>query len=405
MFVDALAGEAAQSKQRGPVQRGFARLRGFAEVVAGKGALSKPRGLSRLRVVAAVVAGEGALSKQRGFARLRVLVTGLALLGGPQTLLAQAPAVAPTEDVAMGGRVVVVGNPQDLLSQRIVAELESLGYRSETVTPDPSATADPGALEELARQYEASAAIWVDTATERISIWVVDRVTGKTLLRRVDNDEDDRVVAVRAVELLWSGLLELERDAQPTGSEVPPPPASQRLLRVPNPRYGLHFDVAVGGAPGGLGVGAFGRLGFRWMPRRHMGLGIEGAVPFSAMRGSAAEGAIDARAGWLGLGPRFGWGRPRGRLHGFLGLLGGAMLFAVRGTADAPFESLRDRTIVGFVEITGRIEVGLTPRLRLGLGASGGVGLPIPGIRVDARRAARWGLPFVSGSLGLTVIW
>ena len=72
----------------------------------------------------------------------------------------------------------------------------------------------------------------------RRELWVSDRLTGKTLVRRVDADPEraPRLVAMRGVELLRASLLELESpphdDAPPaTPALAQPPPSGHRALR------------------------------------------------------------------------------------------------------------------------------------------------------------------------------
>lgn len=301
--------------------------------------------------------------------------------------------------------MLVVGFSEGSLHQRIVAELEALGYEAASVSVAPEAERGPDELEVLARAHRASAAIWVDAAQDHIAIWVVDRMTGKTLLRRIPLEEEERIVAVRAVELLWSGLLELERSPQPPSADMPPPPATQRLLRPADPRHGVALGIAVAGSPGGLSAAAFVRGGFRWMPHRRIGLLVQVTGPLTALRGAAAEGQFDARAGWAGLGPRVAWGRPRGRVQGAVAVTGGPALFAVRGTAVPPFQGLRDLVVVAMIEAVASMDVALSSHVRLGVEGSAGVGLPVPAVIVASHRAAHWGRPLFLGTLALAYVW
>jgi hypothetical protein len=92
------------------------------------------------------------------------------------------------------------------------AELETAGF--EVVVQRSGAADSARALDQAAHDADAFAAITVFDIAGGISgdVWVTDRVTGKTLLRRVEatDDEASRIVALRAVELLDASLVELD---------------------------------------------------------------------------------------------------------------------------------------------------------------------------------------------------
>lgn len=137
--------------------------------------------------------------------------------------------------VARAQQVLVVAEQESPATRRCAAELDGLDLEPLFVAMVPPL--DAGALSALARDRGAIAAIAVVGAAGRYDIWVVDRVTGKALLREVvleGDDPDGGELALRAVELLRASLLELEAP-HPSRGAVPAPPEIERLLSPSEP--------------------------------------------------------------------------------------------------------------------------------------------------------------------------
>lgn len=301
--------------------------------------------------------------------------------------------------------VAVVGDADSELTRRIAAELELIGFHSRIVAPPPDP--DPRRLESLSRGLHAAAAIYIDTGQAQLELWVVDRMTGKTLLRRISLEEEPRVVAVHAVELLRAGLLELDRNPEPVAAEVSPPPQVRTLLRPESPRFGLSLAAAIAWAPGGLSPAGQLHAAFRFMPHPRIGLFAGAVAPMVASRIRADEGEAEVRAGWFIVGPRLGFGRPRGTVHGDLALGLGPAFFGMTG-APGPtpgYESRRDLVVTAVAELSAALEINLTARLRFRLGASAGICMPVPRVNFGNRRVTQWCLPYAAGSLGLAYVW
>lgn len=93
---------------------------------------------------------------------------------------------------------------------RLRAELVSLGFEVE-LAPAPEVEPSRASLEQAAREAGAVAALRVRASRAGVEVWVMDRVTSKTVLREVvfTGGDDEGLVAVRAVELLRASLLEV----------------------------------------------------------------------------------------------------------------------------------------------------------------------------------------------------
>ena len=129
--------------------------------------------------------------------------------------------------------------------QRTRAELEAAGFAVELATLVPGTD-----IIGLAKTHGAFAAIKVSRPIDEstgITVHVVDRVTGKSTTRTLDAKKDGQTperVAIRAVELLYASLLELQT-AAPFEGEVRATPlieaaASQQLMAPSDdPELGL----------------------------------------------------------------------------------------------------------------------------------------------------------------------
>lgn len=159
------------------------------------------------------------------------------------------------------------------------SELRAAGF--EVVMVSAVATT-PQELEALAEKSQSVAAISIEQPPGGVtaSVWVTERMTGKTLLRSVRPEkispEAPSIVALRAVELLRASLLELNENHPPRGSM--PVPASVRAWIAPEPKsrpvspdsrpllWGVAMGATLLGAPGGVPASVGPALGFLWHP-------------------------------------------------------------------------------------------------------------------------------------------
>jgi len=151
--------------------------------------------------------------------------------------------VASSRALAEGSRIVVIhpAEEKDILreaAERLRAELVAGGYEVEMV--DAENGADPTKTLEDPRLAAAAALTIVPTGDgAAIDVFVADRATEKTLVRKVAVDahsvpDPAKVLAVRAVELLHASLMEAGAPDGPSKapavaeppSDPPPPPVS-----------------------------------------------------------------------------------------------------------------------------------------------------------------------------------
>ncbi|MCA9712399.1 MAG: hypothetical protein KDK70_41570, partial [Myxococcales bacterium] len=235
----------------------------------------------------------------------------------------------------------------------------------------------------------------------RVEIWRSDpeRVRLTEVLVAADDLEGSRALAVRSAELL--GLLATraqphrsrgsQRLAGPEGPEGPEAPLGAHedgsRAKPPRPRFGVGAGIAAGSTLQGP-VAAFARLRLQHMPHPRVGVVVVGTAPLVST-------TTEARAGGLGVGPRFVLRRPDAVLVPDLSATVG-MSLVDRG---APPVAVGAR-----VDGAAGLELAVSPRIRLrGEGAVGICARTLP-TRSEHRLGSARG-PLVLGALGLGVVF
>ncbi|XXT23275.1 hypothetical protein WME94_17210 [Sorangium sp. So ce429] len=255
---------------------------------------------------------------------------------------AAAPPAPSQEAAAAASRVAIVeADADDPLvreaATRLRAELGAAGFEVVSVPParDGDARDVRAALERAARDEGAfaAAAIFRSRAGATADLWIVDRVTQKTVVRTVEvaGAAAPSVMAVRAVELLQASLLE----ANLLASRPPPGGAAADSVAVPD-------DVR------------------RWMaPVRRQAAADPAAERPGMLAGIGVEAGLAALQSTGGIGPALG---PALRLSYGGGAAGGGVLpagLAARLTFAGPTlaPALGDARALGTVSV--RQEVAL----------------------------------------------
>ncbi|WP_437818485.1 hypothetical protein [Sorangium sp. So ce1078] len=202
---------------------------------------------------------------------MRSLPLMASLLLAPALAPARAAAAPPQPAAAAASRVVIVeGDTDDPLvreaATRLRAELGAAGFEVVRVPRgregDARAALERAALDEGAF---AAAAIFRSRAGATADLWIVDRVTQKTVVRTVEvaGAAAPSVMAVRAVELLQASLLEanlLSSRAPPEGAaggaRAAVPEDVQRWMAPVRRQAGADPAVGRPGMLAGFGVEA-----------------------------------------------------------------------------------------------------------------------------------------------------
>lgn len=228
---------------------------------------------------------------------------------------------------------------------RVHGELVSAGFNVEVAALSPSDMLV--ALEQVAKTpgVDAVVAILGDTSPDSIALWVVDRVTGKTTIRRLPNpgasDRAAESLAIRALELLRASLLEITMTTDDR-SQFPPPPAVTRLMKETlDPRAVARWSIEAGGnlltSPGGslanveplLRVSR--RFGSYWLARLSVsGLGTRGKT--DSAFGTAL---VDQEFAVVETGVRL---RPNARIQPVFVVGAGTLRVQAEGRATWPYQ-------------------------------------------------------------------
>ena len=275
-------------------------------------------------------------------------------------------------------------------------------------------------LERIAPTMAATAVVAVVAGADPGSaeLWVVDRVTGKTVVRRVRADPKAaariaEVLSVRAVELLRASFLELAISTRPpidaVDAPVPTTPAVTRFATEPLAEPDWTWAVEAGGgaigavAPNGGGVGnefipvariehAFGKRLCARVTFAGLGSQARAATPGGYADVSQSLAIAEAMV-------RFRRGR---RLEPIVSIGAGTLRLAAEGHESAPYVASSGARWAAAVDAGVGLRVPLRPRrFELGLEVHALFAEPYPVVRFFDTDVARAGRPSLLGSITL----
>ncbi|MFL5306180.1 MAG: hypothetical protein ACJ8F1_13260 [Polyangia bacterium] len=300
---------------------------------------------------------------------------------------------------------------------RLKGELTSAGFDTQIVDAPPvAANSDGGsrtALEQMASRRAADALLAIvgapamtNGAPHSVEVWVVDNVTGKSVVRRIPFEpasaSASKTLAIRAIELLRSSFLEIDlaAHARPSSGAAPPPPpaAVVELVNAGNPAHHRtrRVGVEVGGAAlmslDGVGPAVLPVLRVDWSLRSWLlvqatvaGLGTRPTVTRQVGSADVAQ-AYGLVGGSLCLRGGEHW-RP------FATLSAGALETSVDGRANAPNLGHSVGQWSFLVDLGLDVARNLPEPLFLSLGAHAQLAEPSVGVRFADSIVATSGLP------------
>jgi hypothetical protein len=250
--------------------------------------------------------------------------------------------------------IVRPANPPPAMTETLVrlhGELTSVGFVTEIID-SPGGDGMRGResrawLEQLAahRGVDAVVALVGDVSPDSVEVWVIDKVTGKSVVRTVPFEPKAaraaETLAIRAIELLRSSFLEIalagsERSSQP---HAPPPAVVHFMEMEPLVQRRERFSVGVGAAAimslDGVGPAVLPNVRFDWALDSwflvQVALAGLGTRPTIATSTGSAQ--VEQEYALVGGCYRFRAGQ---RLRPFFALSAGALHTAVEGRADSP---------------------------------------------------------------------
>lgn len=268
-------------------------------------------------------------------------------------------------------------------------------------------------LVEMAKEHGAVCALRIvrsHVGAGSVELWIVDRITGKTVLRSlpvppVADREAASIVALRAVELLRASLFELHAPEPPPGEAAPPGPAVELAGDVkpgPSGPVGLRTGLSVLGSPGG--AGALGSVGWAvsWTFLRPLSVEVEGLVTFAGRDVASGSGAstfdsaaVRAWILWTFIN--------RGIVRPAIGAGAGVLVSWTKGLRSDVHLVTTDRVATGYAGITAQLALALSRRVWLRAGVNLGGSIPTTRILFADEVVATFGLPLVEGYVCLEI--
>ena len=294
---------------------------------------------------------------------------------------------------------------------RIRGELIADGFEVSIV--DAPLGADPASVLERAERQTGAAAtlgLFLRADASAAELWVVDRLTSKTVVRSVEMTKSPvpsapEVLARRSVELLRASLLEILVDAQKRPADKPAPraQASRWAAQALEPRrsnWGVEAGAQVLAGFGGVGGAVMPVARVRVVLSERFAARLTVSGLGTSPRVDTAEGtaSVSQEIGlleWIGeIAPR-SWVRPS------LSLGAGTYHIGVAGNAVSPYAGLDGGRFVFAADAGAGLALSLTSSFALSLEGHATVVTPRPVIRFLEVETAEIRSPLLSGALTL----
>lgn len=297
---------------------------------------------------------------------------------------------------------------------RIKSELEVGGFLVEVADSD-AAEADPRALMERAGRAQspsATIAIFGDLHSGTADLWVVDRMSTMTVIRRLEvqasaDQPISEVLAIRAQELLRASLVESRvEENRPEPPVVPPRRPIHRLVKravessLAPWTLGIEVGASTFGGWGGIGptLAPAARLRLAmderfWVRLTALGLGTRPQVGTALGTARVSQNLLLLEcAAWL---------RPGRLLRPLVSLGAGAQRVAVEGTSSMPYQGERSARWFVAADLGAGLALRLQAHLEVQLEVHALFTVPRPAIRFFDVDAARAGQPMLLAILTL----
>jgi hypothetical protein len=303
----------------------------------------------------------------------------------------------------------------DRAEVRVAAELRASGFEVQEV----SVEADEDARNVVEGRGDAAPFATVllrhaghGTTTD---VWVADRVTRKTVVRRIESrgsgDSADRALALGVVELMRASLVEglvMTPTAEQPPASLPPDVVRWTREAVHQPPlarpFGLGLSVGVAGAFAGpdLGMAAAPQVRLALHVSRTLSVGVTGVGPAFGARVVRSEGAGSVRQE-LALAEATFEPSTRGLLSASLSIGAGAYHVDVSGDAAPSYVNGHSDAWSALGSAGGGARARLSSDVSIALDFRALVALPRPVIVFGTERVAAAMQPGALGGFSLSV--
>ena len=306
-----------------------------------------------------------------------------------------APAAVIEALVRLRGELVAAG-----FDAQVVEQVLGLDVRASLEKLSPASDGAATALVAVVASAEPGSA----------ELWVIDRVTGKTVVRRVNAGATNpprmaEVLSVRAVELLRASFLELAIGPPPANNAPPSAPAVERWATATLEEADWTWAVEAGGGTAYAVDGPWNVILSVARLERALGRRFCARVSFAGLGTSAR---VDTPQGYAGLSQtillaeiiaRFRRGR---RLEPMLSLGAGALRLAADSHEAAPFEAVSGARWAAAADVGVGLRIPLRRhRFELGVEAHVLFAEPYPTVVFLGNEVAQAGRPSLIGSVTL----
>jgi len=301
---------------------------------------------------------------------------------------------------------------------RLRGELGAEGFNVKVV--DSPGDADPHAFMEqqsAGPDVVAVVAIFADNPTEAVELSVIDRVTGKTVTRRVPADpaatRSAEVLSIRAHELLRASFLEIElgaSHAEPPNAPPPPPPPPEvkRMADVALDNrwpqsWGLEAGACVFGSFEGIGpaVAPVLRAEHSWRDFLIGRVSIAGLGTRPRIESQSATANVAQAFGLAEVAIKL---RARQIVRPFFSLGAGVLRVTTEAQPMAPARAINGGLWTPIADAGVGLRIGLRGHFELAAEFHAQVASNYPAIQFFGDTVARGGRPTMIGSLTL-VAW
>lgn len=298
---------------------------------------------------------------------------------------------------------------------RLRGELVAAGFDAE-VTELSLGEDVRASLERLAPPAGGAAtalvAVVASSDPSSADLWVIDRVTGKTVVRKVNAGGADaprvaEVLAVRAVELLRASFLELAIAAPPSAEAPPPAPVVvERFATATLEEADWTWAVEAGGGTAVAVSGPWNAILSVARIEHAFGRRLCARITFAGL-GTAARvdtpggGYVDLSQTVLLAEGLFRFRRGR-RIEPILSLGAGALRLGADSHESAPYAALSGARWAGAGDAGVGIRLPLRRhRFELGVEVHALLAQPYPSVRFFGTEVAQAGRPSLIGSVTL----
>lgn len=274
---------------------------------------------------------------------------------------------------------------------RLRGELASVGFSTEILAAPPEKADARGWLERFAARRGAEAVVAFIGVGEptSVEVWVIDKLTGKSVVRSVPFDpgteRGPERLAIRALELLRSSFVEIDlRTFDDRGTPEQPPAAVVEFVQAAKRTRAERVSVEAGGA----GVMSLDGIGPFFLPMVDAGLtvgnrlsfhvGVAGFGSRAGVEGGSGSADVSQAYGLVGSRLRF---RPSEWLQPFVGLGAGVLRTAAEGRGGDGFDGHFTSQWSFVIDAGAGLALSLRDRLYLRLGLHAQVAQPYPAIR------------------------